>query len=107
MAFTVRTLSRAELDAQQIYDWINDWSYEGARNWWAAFEEACNSLRQHALAHGLAPEAEESGREIRQILFRTPKGSFYRALYVTVGNEVRILRVRGPGQPDLLADELP
>jgi plasmid stabilization system protein ParE len=106
MAYTVRTLPRAEFDAQQIYDWIKEQSPQGAERWWWAFLDACDRLKQQPLSYALAPEAEWSDREVRQILFKTPRGRYYRALYVVVEDEVRVLRVRGPGQPDLQADEL-
>jgi plasmid stabilization system protein ParE len=105
MAYTVRTLPRAEFDAQQIYDWISERSPDGARRWWLAFEEACDRLKRETVDHALAPEADWIGREIRQSLFKTPQGRYYRLLYVIVGNEVRVIRVRGPGQPDLKVDE--
>ena len=106
MAYTIRLLPRAEFDAQQIYDWIKERSPDGARHWWLAFEEACNRLEQHPLSHALAPEAERFGGDVRQILLGTRQGNCYRALYVVAGNEVRILRLRGPGQPDLIEDEM-
>jgi len=70
-----------------------------------AFEEACDRLKRETLDHALAPEADWIGRDIRQNLFKTPQGRYYRLLYVVVENEVRVIRVRGPGQPDLKADE--
>jgi plasmid stabilization system protein ParE len=106
MPYIVRTLPRAEYDAQQIYNWIVERSPEGAVSWWLAFEAACQRLSQEPTSYELAPEAETCGREIRQILFKTPHGRYYRALYVVVANEVRVVRVRGPGQPDLLPDEV-
>jgi len=106
MGFTVRTLPRAEFDAQEIYDWIKERSPEGALRWWLAFEEACGRLEQQPSSYALATEAASSGREIRQVLFKTAQGRYYRALFIVVGDEVRVIRVRGPGQPDLLEDEL-
>ena len=107
MVYTVRTLPRAELDAQRIYDWIRERSPDGARRWWLAFDGACSTLKHQPMSHALAPEAEWSDGDIRQLLFKTPRGNYYRLLYVVVEDEVRILRVRGPGEPELLADELP
>jgi plasmid stabilization system protein ParE len=106
MTYTVRTLSRAQLDAQQIYDWIKDRSGEGARRWWAAFRDACRSLKQNPERQSLAIEAELAGRDLRQLLFKTRHGRYYRLVYVIAGNEVHVLRVRGPGQPDLTLDEV-
>jgi plasmid stabilization system protein ParE len=106
MRYTVRTLPRAEFDAQQIYEWIRERSPEGARSWWFAFENACETLERDPNSYALAPEAEVTGRELRQMLFKTRRGRYYRALYVVIDDEVRIVRVRGPGQPDLMDDEL-
>jgi len=106
MAYTVRTLSRAKDDAQQIFNWIKDRSPEGAFRWWAAFRDACRSLERIPERNSLAVESEQSDREIRQLLFKTRRGRCYRLLYLIVADEVHILRVRGPGQPDLTPDEL-
>ena len=106
MSFTVRTLPQAEFDAQQIYDWINERSPDGSRRWWEAFLVACDNLKQDPARYSLAPEARWCDREIRQLLFRTRRGRYYRLLYLIVEAEVRIIRVRGPGQPDLSPDEL-
>jgi toxin ParE1/3/4 len=106
MAFTVRTLSRAKNDAQQIYNWINDRSPEGALRWWTAFRDACRSLEQFPDQNSLAVEAEQSDRDVRQLLFKTRRGRHYRLVYVIAADEVHVLRVRGPGQPDLSSDEL-
>ena len=106
MAFTIRTLPRAEFDAQEIYDWIKERSPEGASRWWLAFEGDCDRLADEADGFSLAPEAEGAGRDVRQILFKAPHGRYYRALYVVLGEEVQVLRVRGLGQPDLPPDEI-
>jgi len=49
----------------------------------------------------LSPIASESaslGEEVRNIMFRTKAGRPYRAIFVIVEDEVRILRIRGSGQ---------
>jgi hypothetical protein len=43
---------------------------------------------------------------LKQALFSTRHGHIYRAVFAIVGHQVRILRVRGPGQPPLLDNEL-
>lgn len=106
MTYVVRTLSRATSDAQQIYDWIQENSPEGALRWWTAFREACRSLSENPERHSVAAEAEHSDADIRQLLFKTRRGRHYRLLYVIDDGEVCVLRVRGPGQPDLTPDEL-
>lgn len=106
MCFVVRSSPRAESDTQRIYDWIRERSAQGAKRWWLAFEEACKRLSAQPNNFGLAPEAFQAGYDVRQILFQTIHGHPYRALYVIIEGEVRILRVRGPGQPILQDDEL-
>jgi plasmid stabilization system protein ParE len=106
MPYTVRALSAAKTDAQRIYDWIHDRSPDGANRWWAAFCEACRSLERSPERSALAAEAERCDRDIRQLLFKTRRGKYYRLLYVIAESEVHILRVRGPGQPELTDDEL-
>jgi hypothetical protein len=46
----------------------------------------------------LAPESAEVDYPVQQFLFKTPRGRKYRILYTIVGDEVRVLHVRGPGQ---------
>jgi len=106
MSYTVRALAGAQTDAQRIYDWIHDRSPDGANRWWAAFREACQSLEQSPERHALAAEAKQCDRNIRQLLFKTRRSKYYRLLYVVAESEVHILRVRGPGQPELTDDEL-
>jgi hypothetical protein len=70
------------------------------------FEDALKSLEQDPLLQPIAPESEDFPDEIRHILFRTRKGRTYRALFLVVGEEVRILRIRGEGQDTVAPDDL-
>ncbi len=106
MAFRVRILPRGELDLQLIVDWIRDRSPDGARCWWDAYIEARSKLQNAPLTFARAPEAAQTDRDIRHLLFKTAHGKYYRLLFVVVEGEVQILRVRGLGQPDLADDEL-
>jgi len=104
--YAVRILPRAEHDVREIFRWIDERSPEGALRWWAAFNEAVSSLSQQPTVFSRAPEALLVDRDLRQVLFRTAHGRYYRVLYVIVESEARVLRVRGPGQPELAPDEL-
>src|SRR6476469_4094863 len=104
--YTVQTFPRAEVDAQCIYDWIFKKSPDGARRWRISFEDACERLKVEALNYSLAVEAEACDQDVRQILFKTPHGLYYRAVFIVKGTTVSILRIRGPGQTDLLSDEM-
>jgi len=97
---------RAGRDTQSIFEWISQRSPEGAIRWWSAFEEAVRKLVDNPLRYGIAPENDHVPCELRQFLFKTRRGRMYRGLFTVVGDEVRILRVRGPGQPPLASDEI-
>ncbi len=106
MRRSVKVLPRAERDAQSIFDWIREQSVDGAIRWWAAIEDAQATLAKNAEAFSQAPESQLLEYDIRQKLFKTPHGRTYRVVYAITTHEVRILRIRGPGQPPLQADEM-
>lgn len=109
MNYHVRTLRRAQEDIESILDWIADTrqSLQGAAECIDSFEKAASGLANYSEARSFARENEEvPDIELRQFLFKTGRGRTYRGVYCVVQNEVRILRVRGPGQPDLTQDEL-
>jgi plasmid stabilization system protein ParE len=106
MTRKVTILPRAEGDAQSIFQWISERSPDGAHRWWIAFEEAVQRVAGDPHGYGLAPESELVAHKVRQFLFKTPRGRTYRGLFTVVGDEVRILRVRGPGQRPLESDEV-
>ena len=100
MRYAVCVLARAEREASQIVGWIAQRSTTGAVAWVDAFEVALQSLAESPEARGLAPEdALIDHARIRHVIFKTKKGRPYRALFTIVGNEVRVLHVRTPGQP--------
>ena len=55
-------------------------------------------LEQHASSCGPAQEHDDCEFDVRQALFKTRRGRVYRALFFIEGEDVYILRVRGPGQ---------
>lgn len=101
MNYRVIVLARARLDVDAIYDWIADRSVDGAQRWLKQFETATATLETNPFIAPLAPESGSFEIEVRHILFRTRSGRTYRAVFTVVDTEVRILRVRGPGQPPL------
>lgn len=102
----LRILPRAEADITHIYEWVFDRSPEGARRWYFAFEQAARAVVSNPLSYSLAREDEFVDYELRQFLFRTRRGRTYRGVYLVIGEELRLLRVRGAGQRDLDRDEL-
>jgi plasmid stabilization system protein ParE len=108
MTFKVRSLPRAQSDVENILYWMihERKSPQGASAWLRAYHEAASNLAEHAESYALAPEAQTLGRDVRQLLFKTRHGRTYRAVYIIAADEVLILRVRGPGQPQLQVDEM-
>jgi hypothetical protein len=63
-------------------------------------------LVRNPLAYGLAPENEYVDYELRQFFFKTRRGRTYRGVFTVVADEIRVLRIRGPGQALLRRDEI-
>ena len=106
MTYSVVLLSRAETELAEIAVWLSERSLEGAIRWLDAFDAAQKSLSENPGSCGLAPEDELVDEEIRHILFRTRRGHAYRVIFTIVGDEVRVLHIRGPHQRPLRANEL-
>ncbi len=106
MSYQVRVLARAREDLDGIVAYIAERSPEGAARLVARFEHALATLEQNPFVAPIASESQELGEEVRHILFRTRVGRKYRALFVVVNDEVRILRIRGAGQPPVTRDDI-
>jgi plasmid stabilization system protein ParE len=101
MRYLVKTLDAATEDIKGIHEWLARRSLSGAESWYRTLARAIGELAVAPDRHPLAPEAASSPRQIRQVLFHTTQGNKYRLLFTIVDDEVRVLRVRGPGQPPL------
>ncbi len=99
--YRLTVLALARRDIQEQFDYLKLRSPQGAATWYERQQGALDRLKVNPLANAPAPENPHVDEEIRQILFKTPRGLPYRILYTIVTNEIRVLRVRGPGQ-DLL-----
>lgn len=106
MSYTVRILTNAWSDADRIFDWLVARSSTGATRWYSAFLDAASDLAVTPLRHGVAPESDELGYVVRNRFFKTRRGRMYRILFIVVDDEVRILRIRGPGQAPVLDRDL-
>ena len=106
MSFVVRELPKARQDKDSIFRWLEDRSPTGALAWLDAYDSLLDRLKADAAMFGLAREAAECEFEIRQALFKTPRGRVYRALFFVEGSEVFIARVRGPGQAPVTPQEI-
>lgn len=105
MNFRVVVLARAEAELRLIANWLSARSPAGAIQWLEAFEAAKDTVARNPFLCELAPENEFVDIEVRQVLFKTSRGNRYRALFTVFDTEVRILHIRGPGQPLLDVDE--
>ncbi len=98
MSHSLRILRRAAADVEDIFEWIDERSPEGALSWLASFENAAERLLTNPNAWPNAPENDLVKYEIRHFVFKTRRGRKYRALYTIIDDEVRILHVRGGAQ---------
>lgn len=106
MKFRVRILRRANADLVNIVDYIHKRSPQGAVAWLDALETATVRLADDAGECSRADEHHRFDIEVKQSLFKTKRGRIYRLLFTVVGNEVRILRIRGSGQAPVKPDDL-
>jgi plasmid stabilization system protein ParE len=107
MSFSLRILPRAEKDAQHIFDYIADRSPEGALRWWDALQQAARKITENPERYGYALENSFSHFDLHQFLFKTLRGRTYRGIFVVVDGQIRVLRIRGPGQAPLDESEMP
>ncbi|HUY93308.1 MAG TPA: type II toxin-antitoxin system RelE/ParE family toxin [Pirellulales bacterium] len=106
MTVKLRILARADRDLQGIFNFIAELSPAGAERWWNAFLGAAARATSHPDQHPFAPENSLVDRELRQFFFKTRRGKKYRAIFTIAGDELLILRVRGPAQSPLTGDDL-
>ncbi len=106
MTYRLVIVEPAEVDVDGIYAYILARSPQGAASWYRAFVACTRRIVLQPLACSIAPENPEFGFELRQALFKTRYGSIYRCVFTVVRDEVRILRVRGPGQAPLKAADI-
>ncbi len=106
MTFRVTLEPRANQQFKRIVRWLSDRSPSGAEHWLDAFDSAVDQLERNADGCSLALENSKVKREIRQTLFKTPRGRMYRMVFTIVGAEVRVLAIRGPGQAPLKRRDL-
>jgi len=99
MTYTVSVLPKARRDEAEIYGWLSQRSLQGAENWRDAYYAALRRLESNAGSHALAAEAKKVRVDLRESLFKTPKGRRYRILYFIENDNVFVVRIRGPGQP--------
>jgi plasmid stabilization system protein ParE len=106
MTYRLVIVEPAEIDVDRIYAYILRRSPQGAASWYRAFLACMQRITRQPLACAIAPENAEFDFELRQAMFKTRYGDPYRCVFAVVGDEVRILRVRGRGQSPLKAGDI-
>ena len=106
MTFSVRELRKAQADKRAIFAWLHERSPQGALAWLAAYDRMLERLTTGADSLAAAAESRDVELDVKQALFKTRRGRIYRALVLIEGSDVFILRVRGPGQASVDADDL-
>jgi hypothetical protein len=106
MNFTVRELPKAKQDKDSIFRWLHERSPTGAVAWLSAYDSLIERLKQGASSFGVAPESADCEFDVRQALFKTRRGRVYRALFFIDGQQVYILRIRGPGQAPITPEDI-
>ena len=106
MKFHVSLEARAHQQMKSVFNWLVERSPRGAERWLDAFDGAISHLERNADGCALASENALVSREIRQALFKTRHGRIYRIVFTIEGINVRVLAIRGPGQPPLKPRDL-
>jgi len=106
VTFTVRELRKAKADKRAIFTWLHERSPQGAFAWLAGYDEMLERVATSDDSLAAAHEHRDLEMDVKQTLFKTRRGCVSRALLIIEGHEVFILRVRGPGQATVDADDL-
>jgi len=106
MSYWVHVSPAALQDLRLILDRLQARSLTGTDHWIDAYQAALVTLQENPERIALAPEATKLGIALRQLLFKTRKGRFYRLVYEIIGDEVRIYRIGAPGDRPLRSGEL-
>ena len=90
--YRVVLTDRAKRDFDRSYEWgRREWGEAAARQWYSEIKsQTLLSLSTFPLGHPVAPESEEHGSEIRQMIIAR-----YRVLFEVEGRTVRVMHLRG------------
>src|SRR5579871_3809985 len=111
MAYRIDISPSALLDAEEAYLRAAEQSPSRANTWYNGLFEAIFSLETMPTRCPLAPESEEIGRELRQLLYGKP-GRIYRIVFALVYDEateeevIRVYRIWHGARDRLKAEEL-
>jgi plasmid stabilization system protein ParE len=104
MTYQVEILPQALGDIELAYRWMADQlSAQVAENWYDELMVAVQSLERFPSRCPIAPEAEELGQSLRQLL--VGKAKRYRVMFVVEGETVYVLYVRHTSRAWLTDEE--
>src|SRR5262249_54544971 len=106
MTFRIEPTAQALADIERIFGWLSTRSVDGAARWYESYWDATERLTRFPRSCALAAESNRFQEEVRCMLFGTPQGRTYRALFVVRGESVHILCVRGPGEKDVTPKDI-
>jgi len=106
MEFCVNISPSALADAETAYLWIRERDPEMADKWFIGLLNAVNSLEHFPSRCTVAPESEELGMEIRQLLYGKSKRFRYRILFEISGTAVNVYRIRHSAQQYLTEEDI-
>lgn len=106
MEFCVSISPSALADAETAYLWMRERDLEIADQWFDGLLNAINSLERLPARCPIAPESEELGMEIRQLLYGKSKRFCYRILFGISQTEVNVYRIRHTSQQYLTEDDI-
>jgi plasmid stabilization system protein ParE len=105
MAYRVQITARAEFEIDEALDRLRQSSASSAARWYAGLMTAIESLEQLPERCGLAPEAEDLGVKLRQLLFGKRRNE-YRILFTIRGDVVNVLHLRHAARRPLQPGDL-
>ncbi|UKO96034.1 type II toxin-antitoxin system RelE/ParE family toxin [Nostoc sp. UHCC 0870] len=106
MEFRISISPSALADAEAAYLWIRERDPQMADKWFNGLLDAIDSLKHLPARCPTAPESEELGIEIRQLLYGKSKRFRYRILFGISETEVNIYRIRHTAQRYLTDDDI-
>ncbi len=99
MAYRVRFSQTAVADADAIYEWMKThYSEKTATKWYNGLVDAVQTLKEFPNSFPYAPEREETGMELRQLLYGK-RSAVYRVIFAVEWDDrleqdvVRVFRV--------------
>ncbi|MGL5095330.1 MAG: type II toxin-antitoxin system RelE/ParE family toxin [Planctomycetia bacterium] len=93
MNHRVHITDKALADAESVVVWFQEQKAAAAgRRWFSALWKTVDTLESHPERCPSAAEAEDVGREVRELLFGGRRGQ-YRILFEIRGRTVYILRI--------------